>query len=215
MADINAKEHFRTALHGFNREDVITFVEENALAQEKQRRQWEEETAQLRKQLEEARNGSPASPAQTVKPSEDNEIWQKCEALDAENRLLQMENERLQEALAEARATHPSQAEPAGKEIETLRDQELEAYRRAEQVERVARERAAEIYRQLGQTLNCARAQFNAKEGELARLGQGLQEHIEQMRQTVNSLQQSYSQIWQGLEEANEEADSLASAHEA
>ena len=120
MADSNTYS-FRTALQGFNRADVVHFIEQNTAAHEAELRQLQLENSRLAQQLGDANTyivqlqqtvtslqQAPAAPAAVPEPV-----------------LPPLEQE-----------TPPSQYE----------ELELAAYRRAEQAERKARERAAAFF---------------------------------------------------------------------
>lgn len=125
-----AVQSFRSALGGFNREDVVRYIEyinnkHNA------------ELEQLNNQLQAAR----ASLAQ-AKAEGAAELKAQLEAANA--RCAELEAQ-----LAQRQACpQPQQPAPAVKT-----DDELEAYRRAERAERLARDRAAQIYAQANAVL--------------------------------------------------------------
>lgn len=147
-------QNFRSAFNGFNREDVVHYIEyiNNLHAGELNKlrtelREAQEELAALR--------SAPAPEPVTV-PDEETvhqleEALAKCSALEAE----------LQEArvLALQAAAKPQT------------DDELEAYRRAERAERLANERVHELYRQANGALGDATAKVDdaaTQIGELA-----------------------------------------------
>ena len=117
-------QNFRSALGGFNREDVVRYIEyinnkHNA------------EITQLNTQLQNAR-----AAAAKAQPAEDNtQLREQLEA--AEARCAELEK-----LLAEAKAGKTEKNED-----------ELEAYRRAERAERLARDRASQIYDKANATL--------------------------------------------------------------
>ena len=118
-------QNFRTALNGFKRADVVNYIE---YMNNKHNAQLE----QLNSQLQTAH----AKLAQAG--SED------CTALRAQ---LDAANARIAELEAELTACR--NAVPQN----TASDQELEAYRRAERTERLARERASQVYAQANAVL--------------------------------------------------------------
>ena len=118
-------QNFRTALNGFKRADVVNYIE---YMNNKHNAQLE----QLNSQLQTAN----AKLAQVG--SED------CAALRTQ---LDTANARIAELEAELAACR--NAVPQN----TASDQELEAYRRAERTERLARERASQVYAQANAVL--------------------------------------------------------------
>ena len=122
MADSNTYS-FRTALQGFNRADVVHFIEQNTAAHEAELRQLQLENSRLAQQLNDA-NTYIVQLQQTV-----TSLQQAPAAPAAPEPVLPpLEQE-----------TPPSQYE----------ELELAAYRRAEQAERKARERAAAFYQKI------------------------------------------------------------------
>ena len=115
MAD---NQHFRSAFRGFNREDVVHYIE---YLNNHYTRQLEDLTAQLQA-------------AQAAVPAADTSLLERLQA--AEERCAQLE----------AQLNEKEAAEPAA--APTATEEELEAYRRAERTERQARERAQQIYTQ-------------------------------------------------------------------
>jgi hypothetical protein len=151
--------NFRSALNGFNREDVVRYIEAmnnkhntlvNQLKSEKQ--SLADELAALR-----------AAPAEeTVSAAEYARVLQERDELLA--RLEQLQTEA-------AEAAHKNIAE-----------EELAAYRRAEQVEREAKERTQQMYRQAAATL----ADANVKVADSALL---LDTMSGKLTQQLNELQ--------------------------
>ena len=144
--------NFRSALNGFNREDVVHYIEYLNAKQTSQVNQLTSENEELRKKLE-------ALEAVPVASAEDTERLATLEAEFAELKTAagQIEAER-DAALAEVEMLKAQLAEQAGK---NLAAQELEAYRRAERAERAAKERADQIYQQATGTLAQATAQVD------------------------------------------------------
>lgn len=126
-----AVQSFRSALGGFNREDVVRYIEyinnkHNA------------ELEQLNNQLQNLR--------EALAQAEDaGELKEQLEAANA--RCAELEAQ-----LAAQRQARP-QLQPQQPAPVVKTDDELEAYRRAERAERLARERAAQIYAQANAVL--------------------------------------------------------------
>ena len=121
---------FRSAFNGFNREDVVRYIEYINNKHNDQVAQLNNELAQLREQLAlaQAEPDRQADLELRLEASQD-----RCSALEAE---LAETAAQLEKALAANNAT----------QIRT--ENELEAYRRAERTERLARERAEQLYAQ-------------------------------------------------------------------
>ncbi len=144
-------QNFRTALGGFNREDVVRYIE---YMNNQHRSQIEQLNTQLQLAKSElAKNGNAA------------ELAAKLEA--AEARCAQLEAQ-----LAEGGA-------PQGTE--------LEAYRRAERTERIARERAAQIYAQANGVLADATQKVDAAATQIGEIADQINSQLQGYQASINS----------------------------
>ena len=132
-----AQQTFRTALNGFNRDDVVHYIEFiNA--------QHAAEVARLQSELDFLRSN--AQPATEEKAAD-------CQCSE----LVEQQAARIRELFDlckekdETIAKLTAQLENAG--AKSSSEDELEAYRRAERTERMAQERAEQIYRQANAVL--------------------------------------------------------------
>ena len=116
-------QNFRSAFHGFNREDVVSYIEYL-------NNQHNAQVAQLNTQLQNANEA-------LSKALADQSRAQLEEQLEAANARCRELEEQLAAAVQETQKT----------------DDELEAYRRAERAERSAKERAAQIHDQASAAL--------------------------------------------------------------
>lgn len=169
---MEANRSFRTSFNGFNREDVVHYIEymntkhTNALNQLKNDNQaLMEELAQLRQQME--------SPAEDPRLAE---LTEKCEALESEKEALTQELADVREQLSQAQNDNAAQQ---------IADQELEAYRRAERAERAAQERAQQIYQQATGTLADVTAQVDDVAGDFKALSDRLNDQMAEMQTLV------------------------------
>lgn len=161
------KQNFRTALGGFNREDVVHFIEYlnkkhgnliNQLTSEKQSIQAElerirDDLARVKTQLSEKENDTALQEAQE-------------------------ENLRLREQVAQLKLELTQSRENAA--------QELETYRRAERMERAARERSDLIYRQAVGALGEATTLVDGASQDFAEISQRVANDIVQLRGAVD-----------------------------
>ncbi len=127
-----ANHSFRSALNGFNREDVVHYIEYLNAKHTAQVNQLEAQLEELRKTLEATAQAPVVEPVPEETPAEVE--------------------------IVETPAQEPVAA-PAPQE--DLVSRELAAYRRAERAERAAKERADQIYRQAAGTLAQATAQVD------------------------------------------------------
>lgn len=122
--------NFRSALNGFNREDVVRYIEYLNTKHTTLVNQLNSEKQSLADELETLRSQQ-AAPVVTA---------EEYDALARERDALRAELEALR-------------AESANAIQQNIAEEELAAYRRAEQAERAARERAQQMYRQAAATL--------------------------------------------------------------
>lgn len=139
-------QNFRTALGGFNREDVVRYIE---YLNNQHRSQIE----QLNTQLQLAKSGNAQDLAEKLAAAE-----ARCAQLEAQ--------------LAEG-------GMPQGTE--------LEAYRRAERTERIARERAAQIYAQANAVLADATVKVDAAATQIGDIADQVSSQLQGYQASINS----------------------------
>lgn len=171
-------QNFRSAFNGFNREDVVHYIEYINARQESQLAQLQTELQSAQEQLQHLRE----APVEPVDNAELSALQERCAALESDNARLAEENAQLLASVEEA--TAPA-AQDFQKELEALQqqlaqvtrernraverlesprgrtDDELEAYRRAERMEREARERVKQLYHQANGTMADAGTQLS------------------------------------------------------
>lgn len=218
MADIS--NNFRSSMHGFNRDDVIAYIEKSSLEHEKDLRALQDANARMRQQLDECDvdllKEELANARAALAAAEE-----KCVSLEAEKAMLEGELAAARQALAEAanapapepiaapvfeaEEPEPAEASPLNAPImpvcepekaEPAKDYEaleLAAYRRAEVAERLARERANTIYDQLGEVFNTASTKLDSNEIDLTQLTQALQLNMAQLQDVLDAIRGSYT----------------------
>lgn len=204
---------FRTALHGYNREDVVAFIDRMTREHEDALRRLEEKNAQLRTQLDEAGEALAAAREneETEKALSDaqalaNDLRARNEEL--EQRLAALEEELesrteedtetvpmpipqdLEEPIAPVAEVLPVEVQPS-KDYTEL---ELAAYRRAELAERLARERSGDVYRQVQSVFNQASQRLDAGKADLEQLSKTLTGNVNQMLALLTNLNSAYRQ---------------------
>lgn len=129
-----AIENFRSALHGFNRTDVVQFIQNQTAEHEKALRQLKEENERLQEALDAARSDLEAANADV-------------ESLRAELKANKSEAAAEPESAAPSVGGLDAPMAPVTSVVaaapSNFNELELAAYRRAEMTERMARERAA------------------------------------------------------------------------
>ena len=177
---MSAPQKFRTALNGFNREDVAGYLEYINSKHTAQVNQLTAEADSLRSKLESM--DEDCSQSETIAALE-----QERDALRAEAETLRARCAALEEALQNAQNCP---ALPAVSAAHTP-EEELEIYRRAERAERMARERADLIYRQTNGILNEASVRVNEMAQQVVPIADQILMQISQLQNTVNTTRQS------------------------
>ena len=166
-----AQQNFRTAFNGFNREDVVQYIEylnSKHIA----------ELNQLKAELEYLHNKPAAEPVveYAVKDDAVNSI---VEEQAARIRELFDENKELKARLDAAL----SQKEPA--QTYSM-EAELEVYRRAERVERMAKQRAEQMYRQANGVIADATLKVEEAAAQIGSVSESVVAHLAQLQQAVS-----------------------------
>ena len=137
--------NFRSSLHGFNRQDVANYLEYLNNRHAAQVNQLNTDLEALRRQAK-----APAEdPQRTALEARCRELEQQLEAARKERDEALAQREAAEQKLASARQDREEALlRSCGEKLEANR--ELEAYRRAERTERMARERAEQVYSETG-----------------------------------------------------------------
>ena len=166
---MTAPQKFRSALNGFNREDVVHYIE---FANSRH----EAEVTQLKEQLEFYRKelATQSAAAQQAENDRAAALEQKCAALEAEN-------DNLRQQLTEATQKQSSV------------DEELEAYRRAERAERMAKTRVSQMYAQANAAIADTSANLDVAAENLGKVAQETMEKIQALQAAVTGSKQVIS----------------------
>lgn len=159
---------FRSSLNGFNRQDVVRYME---FINNKHAAQ----VAQLSNELEYLRGKQDTLDAGRVAQLEKDLSAAQLENASLRQRVAELEKQLAgQSAAAPAPATAPSESE-------------LEAYRRAERVERVARERAKQLAQQAARALDQAGTQAEEAAAQIAQVSSQLSEQLARLQDAMDS----------------------------
>lgn len=160
---------FRTALQGFNRTDVVNFIESTTAAHEAALHQMQMENSRLEQQLMDANRYI-------------DELHQTIAAMQAEAVSVEEEPPMVLPPLEDPL---PAVAPVMTNDFEEM---ELAAYRRAEQAERKAKERAAELYRQIDEVIAKTNDKLEMDDKALTRLTADLSANISALQQTMAKI---------------------------
>lgn len=166
--------NFRSALSGFNKEDVVRYIEYMNTKNASQVNQLLNENEELRNQLSQLAAVPDLSEDVAQLTSQVEALTAKLEAVEAEKAQLKAEYEALLAGQAEAAA-------------QKLAAQELEAYRRAEQAERAAKVRADQIYQQAIGTLAQATSQVDGAANNFQQVAEAIGNQMLLLQQVVDS----------------------------
>ena len=177
-----APKNFRTAFNGFNREDVVCYLEYLKSRHASEVNQLKSEAESLRAKLD----------AFCDRQLEKRD----CSGLEEENAALRQRIQELEQEREALAAQLAQQQEPADYPA-----QELEAYRRAERTEREARERAEQVYRRTSLVLNNAAEKLDCVTSQVSPLADSVLEQIRLLEAGVGATRQSLQDAVSVLEQ--------------
>ena len=184
------QQSFRSALNGFNREDVVSYIEYlNSVHAA--------EINQLNSELEFFRNRQPMTdfvPEPALEEvGQQNEVIEQQAARIRElfDRCKELENQVAQAEEAKNHAEEKLQAVLIQQNtLQSRAGEELEAYRRAERIERLAKERAEQLYQQTNGALAEASVRVDEAAGQIGQLSDRVMEQLAQLQQAVSGTKQ-------------------------
>ena len=202
MADFSK---FRTAVSGFNRTDVVNYIESASIEHQKALRKLTDERdrlagenaglqtqlEELQAQLQQAKDEAEARSEELQQAKEENE------SLSEQLNTLAQEGAELAEQLKQAKSAPQPEAEaepdvqpeePA-QDAPSVTEKELAAYRRAEQAERNAAVRARRIYAQLSSLCEDACGRYLDSGEEIAALTSDLSTGLSRLQDALADVQ--------------------------
>lgn len=183
-------ENFRSALHGFNRTDVVQFIQAQTTEHEKALRLLREENARLQEALEAARAEAADATAQ-------------LEALSAAQ-----ETQEAAPVPAPAETALNAPMPPAASVVaaapSNFNEMELAAYRRAEMTERMARERAAASAERMKTVFAQADEKLTLTSRDFATLLDAFRNDFDKVQQLLTTAQSIVDESSAGLKAAAE-----------
>lgn len=174
--------NFRSSLHGFNRQDVANYLEYLNNRHAAQVNQLNTDLEALRRQTE-----APAEdPQRTALEARCRELEQQLEAARKERDEALAQREAAEQKLASARQDREEALlRSCGEKLEANR--ELEAYRRAERTERMARERAEQVYSEIGTVLTQASNRIEAALRQMTGISQQVTGQLDTLQTAIAS----------------------------
>lgn len=182
---------FRSSFNGFNREDVVRYME---YVYNKHSAQ----VAQLTNELESLR-----SKQVTMDSNQSADLEKQLAAALRENDDLKHRIAALEHSLQEANAANTQPV--VVPQLPTTTESELEAYRRAERVERVAKERARLVSQQTAQALVTVSSRLDETAEQLMSVNTQLMQQLEQVQTAVANGRQAVQDAAAAAEQLNDE----------
>lgn len=200
MADFSK---FRTAVSGFNRTDVVNYIESASMEHQKALRKLTDERDKLAAENAQLQTQLTGLQARLIQVQADNDaLTEQVNTLAQEGSDLADQLKAAEAARAEAASqpqpapeAGPIEEEPAAETPEppaqepSLTEKELTAYRRAEQTERNAAVRARRIYTQLSNLCEDARSRYLDSGEEIAALASDLSTGLARLQDAFAEVQ--------------------------
>ena len=179
---MSTPQSFRSALNGFNREDVVHYLEYLNTKHSNQVNQLTAENETLRQQVE----ALPDAESQRLLVAS---LEEKCAELTRQLEQSQSRCAELEQQLEQSHCAVPEQVqEPA---LSPSASEELEAYRRAERIEREAKERAELVYFQANSVLTEASARVDGISSDITEMADEVMTQLTQLQVAVSSSKQA------------------------
>ena len=174
--------NFRSSLHGFNRQDVANYLEYLNNRHAAQVNQLNTDLEALRRQA-----AAPVEdPQRAALEARCRELEQQLETARKERDEALAQKEAAEQKLASARQDREEALlRSCGEKLEANR--ELEAYRRAERTERIARERAEQVYSETGTVLTQASNRIEAALRQMTGISQQVTGQLDTLQTAIAS----------------------------
>lgn len=220
---------FRTALNGYHREDVVAYIDRMIREHEEIKAQLQDRIMHLQEQLDAANEALAAAEEDVETKQALADATDVITDLRERNQTLEARVQELEEALQakEEAAVNAPQPEtvnpPVSQDLEDpippvanvlpvelaasrdFTELELAAYRRAELAERMARERAGDVYRQIQSIFNQANTKLGTGKSDLEQLVKALSSDATQLLILLTNLNNSYQNAETSFAELGEQ----------
>ena len=177
-----APQNFRSAFNGFNREDVVHYLEYLNAKHTSQLNQLTTENEFLRQQV--VSLPDPEEQRRNISALEEQ-----CAELTRQLGAAQERCAELEQQLAAAQL--PAEVLPPEPVLSPSASEELEAYRRAERIEREAKERAELVYFQATNVLTEASAKVDGISSDITEMADKVMTQLTQLQVAVSSSKQA------------------------
>ena len=176
-------DSFRSSLHGFNRMDVVQFIQKTT----------SEHVLELRRLAEE-------------RTRQQEELEQQKKELAARQEESERQKQELSQLRAELAELREQNAEQPAAAVQKPRydEMELTAYRRAEQTERMARERAAASAVRMRSAFEQAEEKLKARRQDITGLSDRFHADYDRLKQALDGVQDVFRESTERLHAAAE-----------
>ncbi len=182
---MSTPQSFRSALNGFNREDVVHYLEYLNTKHSNQVNQLTAENETLRQQVE----ALPDAESQRLLVAS---LEEKCAELTRQLKESQSRCAELEQQLEQSHCAVPERPAPVQEPAPAPSvSEELEAYRRAERIEREAKERAELVYFQANRVLTEASARVDGISSDITEMADKVMTQLTQLQVAVSSSKQA------------------------
>lgn len=181
-----APQNFRSAFNGFNREDVVHYLEYINTKHNNQLNQLTAENQELRAAVQQ-----PSQDLQELVASLQAQCAELTAQLEAEKATNAELTEKLEALEARCSELENAEAPAAADTLSTLASEELETYRRAERIEREAKERADLVYYQANGVLSEATAKVEGISSDITDIADQVMRQLTQLQMAVSSSKQA------------------------
>ena len=182
---MSTPQSFRSALNGFNREDVVHYLEYLNTKHSNQVNQLTAENETLRQQVE----ALPDAESQRLLVAS---LEEKCAELTRQLKESQSRCADLEQQLEQSHCAVPERPAPVQEPAPAPSvSEELEAYRRAERIEREAKERAELVYFQANNVLTEASARVDGISSDITEMADKVMTQLTQLQVAVSSSKQA------------------------
>ena len=175
-------QNFRSSLHGFNRQDVANYLEYLNNRHAAQVNQLNTDLEELRRQVQ-----TPAAdPQRLILESRCRELEQQLRQAQSERDEALAQKEEALRKLEDARKDREDALlRVSGEKLDANR--ELEAYRRAERTDRVARERAEQDYSETGTVLTQASNRIDTALRQMTGISRQVSTQLDTLQAAISS----------------------------
>ena len=191
---------------------MVSYIERTTKEHETELRTLQQKNEELQRQLNDTTAALEQARQNQITPEDYESAKRRITELLTENQTLGDRVEELENSLAKAAEHAPEQADvteqdltapiPTVNEIlpadatpsRDYTELELAAYRRAELAERAARERAADVYREISAVFQHANTKMGTGKQDLEQMTRAIQEDVNQLMQVLNGIRSAYNE---------------------